>query len=154
MKNNEIYIKLFEAMSKCKRLMHQSFSPITKDLETTMIQAQALRFIKENPRATVGELARQLHISMSSTAQLTDRLEKRSWIKRSGDKKDRRIVRLSLTSSGEEELSGFYKQMVERMAEFYGNIPLKDVRELLRIHNKLIGEIESKGDQKERERQT
>lgn len=146
MKNIEIYIQLFEAMSKCKRLMHQSFSPITRDLETTMIQAQALRFIKENPGAMVGELAGQLHISMSSTAQLTDRLEKRSWIKRSADRKDRRIVRLSLTPSGEEELSGFYKQMVERMADFYGNIPLKDVKELLRIHNTLIDAVESRQD--------
>jgi len=146
MKNIELYIELFEAMSKCKRLMHQSFSAITKDLEATMIQAQALRFIKENPDATVGELARQLHISMSSTAQLTDRLGKHSWIKRSGDRKDRRIVRLSLTPSGEEELSGFYEQMVERMGDFYGNIPVKDVKDLLRIHNKLIDAAESKGN--------
>ena len=144
MKNTELYVKLFEAMSKCKRLMHQSFSPITKDLEATMIQAQALRFIKEHPDATVGELARQLHISMSSTAQLTDRLAKRSWISRSGDKKDRRVVRLALTSYGEQELNSFYEQMVEMMAEFYGNIPAKDVRELLRIHNDLIDAVESK----------
>ena len=143
MKNIELYIQLFEAMSKCKRLMHRSFSPITKDLEATMIQVQALRFIRENPGATVGELARQLHVSMSSTAQLTDRLEKRSWIKRGGDSKDRRIVRLSLTPSGEGELSGFYDQMVERMADFYGHIPIEDVKDLLRIHNKLIDAVES-----------
>ena len=76
MKDIELYIQLFEAMSRCKRLMHRSFSPITRDLEATMIQVQALRFIRENPGATVGELARQLHVSMSSTAKLTDRLEK------------------------------------------------------------------------------
>ena len=108
-----------------------------------MIQAQALRFMKKNPNATVGDLSRQLHISMSSTAQLTDRLAKHSWIKRSGDRDDRRIVRLSLTPAGEQELSGFYEQMVERMTEFYGHIPIKDVKELLRIHNKLIDTIES-----------
>ena len=34
--------------------------------------------------------------------------------------------------------------MVEKMAKFYGNIPEKDVRELLRIHNELIDKMESK----------
>lgn len=144
MESKELYKKLFEAMSTCKRLMHQYFSSLTKDLEATMIQVQALVFIKEHPDSTVGELARKLYISMSSAAQLADRLEKHSWITRSGDKKDRRIVRLTLTPSGQQELSSFYEQMVERMAEFYGRIPEKDVRELLRIHNELIDRMESK----------
>ena len=140
----DLYKKLFEAMSECKRLMHQSFSSLTKDLETTMIQVQALKLLQERPDSTVGELARKLHISMSSVAQLVDRLAKHSWIIRSGDKKDRRIVKLTLTLSGKRELRSFYEQMVERMAEFYGNIPEEDVRELLRIHNELIQRMESK----------
>ena len=140
----ELYKQLFEAMAQCKRLMHQSFSSLTKDLEATMIQVQALKFLREKPDSTVGELARTLHISMSSTAQLVDRLEKHSWITRSGDKKDRRLVKLTLTLSGEQELKNFSEQMVERMAEFYGTIPEEDVRELLRIHNELIQKMESK----------
>ena len=144
MEKRELYKQLFEAMSRCKRLMHESFSSLTKDLEATMIQVQALSFIKEYPESTVGELARKLHISMSSAAQLAERLVKHAWITRSGDKKDRRIVRLNLTPSGEEELSSFNEQMVERMAAFYGNIPEKDVRELLRIHNELIHKMASK----------
>jgi MarR family multiple antibiotic resistance transcriptional regulator len=143
MENKTLFRDLFESMSKCKRLMHHSFSSLTKDLEATMIQAQALMFIKEHPDSTVGELARTLYISMSSSAQLADRLAKQSWITRRGDKKDRRIVRLRLTRSGEQELRNFYEQMVERMAEFYGHIPVKDVRELLRIHNELIHRVES-----------
>jgi DNA-binding MarR family transcriptional regulator len=65
MESKELYKKLFEAMSMCKRLMHQYFSSLTKDLEATMIQVQALVFIKEHPDSTVGELARKLYISMS-----------------------------------------------------------------------------------------
>lgn len=144
METKKLYGELFKAMSQCKRLMHQSFSSLTKDLETTMIQVQALSFIKEHPKSTVGELARNLHTSMSSTAQLTDRLAKHSWITRSDDKKDRRIVRLTLTSSGQQELGSFHEQMIERMADFYGNIPEKDVIELLRIHNELIDKMASK----------
>jgi DNA-binding MarR family transcriptional regulator len=144
MENKRLYVELFKAMSQCKRLMHQSFSSLTKDLETTMIQIQALSFIREHPKSTVGELSRNLHISMSSTAQLTDRLAKHSWIIRSDDKKDRRIVRLTLTPSGQQELSSFNDQMIERMADFYGNIPEEDVRELLRIHNELIDKMASK----------
>ena len=76
MENKELYKQLFEAMSRCKRLMHQSFSSLTKDLEATMIQVQALSFIKEHPESTIGELSRKLHVSMSSAAQLADRLTK------------------------------------------------------------------------------
>jgi hypothetical protein len=42
MENKALYGGLFKAMSQCKRLRHQSFSSFTKDLETTMIQIQAL----------------------------------------------------------------------------------------------------------------
>ena len=142
--DKELYKQLFEAMSQCKRLMHQSFSSLTKDLEATMIQVQALKFLQERPDSAVGELARTLHISMSSAAQLVDRLAKHSWITRSSDKKDRRIVKLTLTASGETELKYFYEQMIERMAAFYGTIPEEDVRELLRIHRELIQRMESK----------
>jgi DNA-binding MarR family transcriptional regulator len=81
---------------------------------------------------------------MSSTAQFTDRLAKHSWITRSDDKKERRIFRLTLTTSVQQELSSFNEQMIERMADFYGNIPEEDVRELLRIHKELIDKMASK----------
>ena len=71
-------------------------------------QHQALLAIKGRPAGlatTVGVLAERLQIRHHSAVELSGRLEKRGWIRRSRSGPDRREVRLRLSSRGETLLA-------------------------------------------------
>lgn len=70
-------------------------------------QHQALLAIKGMPdgeAATVGELAKRLHIRHHSAVELADRLQVRRLISRTRSGSDRRQVQLRLTARGEQVL--------------------------------------------------
>jgi DNA-binding MarR family transcriptional regulator len=85
-------------------------------------QHQALLAIKGFPgrnRITIGELAERLQILHHSAVGLADRLVEVRYIRRMTDGRDRRQVRLSLTSRGERvlgRLSAMHKQQLQRVA--------------------------------------
>jgi len=71
-------------------------------------QHQALLAIKGLPReskATVGILAERLRIRHHSAVELTNRLARKGWMRRSRGRTDRREVRLHLTPRGENLLA-------------------------------------------------
>lgn len=71
-------------------------------------QHQALLAIKGLPReskATVSTLAERLRIRHHSAVELTNRLARKGWMRRSRGRSDRREVLLRLTRSGENLLA-------------------------------------------------
>ena len=71
-------------------------------------QHQALLAIKGLPReskATVGTLAERLRIQHHSAVELTNRLARKGWMRRSRGRNDRREVLLRLTPRGENLLA-------------------------------------------------
>ncbi len=144
MAKQELYKKLFGSITMMKRMVDQSIHSLPIDSTFTNNQFQALLFIKEKPNATVGELAGHLRISLSSAAQLTDRLDKQSCIVRHSDPKDRRIVRLSLTDAGEQEFIKNYSQVIGIMGDLFVELSEKELNDLFSIHQKLIKKLESR----------
>jgi DNA-binding MarR family transcriptional regulator len=71
-------------------------------------QYQALLAVKGLPRnekSTVGALAEQMQIEHHSAVELSRRLERNGWVRRSRSGADRREVRLRLTLRGEKLLA-------------------------------------------------
>lgn len=71
-------------------------------------QYQALLAVKGLPRnekPTVGALAEQMQIEHHSAVELSRRLERNGWVRRSRSDADRREVRLRLTARGEKLLA-------------------------------------------------
>jgi len=64
----------------------------------------AVKGMPKGRRPTVGEVAERLQIQNHSVVELVDRLEKRRYIERQRDDRDRRVVRLILTPAGEAVL--------------------------------------------------
>jgi DNA-binding MarR family transcriptional regulator len=61
----------------------------------------AVKGMPKGKRPTVGEIAERLQIQNHSVVELVDRLEKRHYIERQRDDRDRRVVHLMLTPAGE-----------------------------------------------------
>jgi len=69
---------------------------------------------------TVGEIAERLQVQNHSVVELVDRLEKRRYIERQRDQRDRRVVHLKLTPAGEAVLR---KLVAASLAELKNEAP-------------------------------
>lgn len=129
---------LFTTMMQLGKLMSQRTQETHEERIATMLQFAALNFVKEQPNGTVGDFAKFMQLSKSSATQLVERLVKADLVERLPDKDDRRIIRITLTPSGEKEYEVLHEQMLKKMKVFTSKIPAKDLREIIRITTNLI----------------
>ncbi len=134
--------QLFNTMGQLRKLLETQTQESHEEKSATIMQYSALMFLKSNKSATVGELASQLKLSKSSATQLIERLVKASWVDRINDQDDRRIVRIAITSAGEQRIVDLKKRFMEKMGKILSKIPDEDLKELIRIHTNLIETIQ------------
>jgi DNA-binding MarR family transcriptional regulator len=82
-------------------------------LGVTTTQLFVLGLIKKQGSCKVTQLAEMMDVKPSAVTLLVDRLEENGLVLREHDKKDRRVVNISLTEHGDEKLK---KVMEERKA--------------------------------------
>ncbi|MFI0846286.1 MarR family winged helix-turn-helix transcriptional regulator [Mesorhizobium sp. IMUNJ 23232] len=70
-------------------------------LDLKPAQLDVLMNLYRHPGISQHDLARKLLVGRSNITMLVPQLEKRGLLRREGDEKDRRILRLSLTAEGE-----------------------------------------------------
>lgn len=128
----------FETNIQIGKFLHQLSNISMEDKVTTMLQMHALTYLKKHPGETVGELAQSFQMSSSSAAQFMERLEKADLVERIQDKKDKRIIRLSITKNGEREFIILKKKFMDKMQKIFSKIPANDIREIIRIQTNLI----------------
>lgn len=83
---------------------------ILKKYGITSPQFIALQWVKEEGTLTIGELSNKIALAFSTTTDLIDRLEKKGFVKRVKDIKDRRVVRIHILDKGEKIINEVIKQ--------------------------------------------
>lgn len=142
----ELLEYFYISMTKIRRIVDRMSNVSVEDKVATMLQMQALTYLKEHPSSTVGQLGQELLMSSSAIAQLTDRLVNSKAIVRGNDKADRRIVHLKLTTAGEKELFNMQKRMLEKMGKIASHISDEDLQKLVDIMSKLLISLECKNN--------
>lgn len=143
--NKQKYLEqLFNTMSQLRKLLENQAQESHEDRTATMMQFSALKFLKDNKNSTVGDIAGHLRLSKSSATQLIERLVKVKLVQRIDDQEDRRLVRLVITSNGEQEIVNLRKRFMDKMSKIFTNVPDEDLKELVRIHTKLIETLQNK----------
>lgn len=87
---------------------------------------------------TMSELSAQLNLPFSSTTRLIDWLQRASFVERQPDARDRRVVRVRMTRSGEQLYQigmDYNKQQIARLLKDFS---ATEQTELLRLMNKLL----------------
>jgi DNA-binding MarR family transcriptional regulator len=91
--------------------------------DVTLPQFRALVVLSSRPGTTVSDLAATLDIHPTTATRLTDRLVRKSLVRRAAVAEDRRITRLHLTASG----AGIVRRVTERrqrdIAAIVGRMP-------------------------------
>lgn len=97
------------AVLKLFRVIFQSVNRHSHEVERKAgiggAQLWALAEISGRPRITVTELAKAMSIHQSTASNLLEKLETQGYIVRNRSDEDRRVVLLTLTTSGEDILS-------------------------------------------------
>ena len=100
-------IKLDELVNLVPQLHRQLSCQVTDTGELSqmsMSQYRAMAFIRRNPESTLGDVARELDITLGSASDLIERLVSLDFIARDTNPHDRRQVRLSLTASALDKI--------------------------------------------------
>ena len=75
------------------------------ELGLTAGQLLMLYFVRQQERCTVSQLADKMEVNPSAITVMLDRLEHHQLVSRARDESDRRVVIVSLTERGSEELT-------------------------------------------------
>jgi DNA-binding MarR family transcriptional regulator len=109
MKNPEIPKKIIpdiaisEIMQSLRRIFKatQDYSfEVSDKFGITGPQLWALNTLSKNEGLPLGELSKKMYLRPSTITGIIDRLEKRGYVVRNRDQRDRRVVRILLTSKG------------------------------------------------------
>ncbi|HEX5205929.1 MAG TPA: MarR family transcriptional regulator [Actinoplanes sp.] len=95
-------------------------------------QLRVLAFIQDNRQTNMSRLAEALDVVPSSASRLCDRLEAAGLLRRVPDPRDRREVRLMLTSSARRLLDEIRERRRVALAEVLDRMPEPSREELVR----------------------
>lgn len=91
---------------------------ILKKYGMTSPQFIALQWISETGTLTIGELSNKISLAFSTTTDLIDRLEKKGFVKRVQDEKDRRVVRIHILDKGTKIIN----EVIAQRQEYLGHV--------------------------------
>ncbi|MGG2066145.1 MarR family winged helix-turn-helix transcriptional regulator [Bacillus sp. S14(2024)] len=106
------------------------------DNQLTAKQVLLLELIRTGVTSTK-DLATQLHTSTSAVSQLLNKLETKEYITRSINKENRREIILKLATKSERYFEELQLLEDEINQNIYGQLPLEDLKHLVRILEKL-----------------
>ena len=95
-------------------------------------QAAVLKVLRECGRPLpLSQVARLLTQEAQSTTELADRLERRGYVRRIRDPRDRRLVLLELTDEGQQVVDQIIPSLTEAGAQLFGALDPAQTRELV-----------------------
>lgn len=110
---------------------------------------QILLVLSEQKQMTMSEISRSINVINSNLTPLVDKLIKLNYLKRQPSKKDRRVVYISLTTSGKHYVEEHKKYVKTLLDEKFTNLTedqkvalLDHIKGLYQIILESMGEIE------------
>lgn len=133
--------KLIETMYAVGRLMKEDMSYASPLMRLSMLQIQALVFVKKNNGAQMSDIATFFSIELPSATSLITTLKKAKLVERKPDKNDRRLVRIYITIKGESLLKDAMSARSKKINQNLKFLSAEDKKTLLTIMEKLLGQL-------------
>lgn len=124
--------------SQISKLMLQQSKVSIEERAATIIQGQILSYLEKNPKTRMSDLASHISTSLSSATQIVERMVHAGFVTRAQDEKDRRVVLLTITDKGLHEFKELKHARHERMKKLFKNITSSEMKELIRIQEKIL----------------
>jgi len=124
---------IIEKQKTVERIIHENYHKLAQRYDLSLDQFHLLLELEElmldieneAQAPTIGVIAKNVNVSQNTVSERITRLEKKGYVSRLEDKKDRRISHVVLTESGrdllrsinEEAETGFVKTALLKMGE-------------------------------------
>ena len=106
------------------RIMRDRMHRKTTNGQCTMLEFETLKFVKDNGRPHMRDVAKAFHVTPPAATLIIDGLVRAKLLARVLDPKDRRSVRVALTASGKQILErGINKKIGEMKRMFAALTP-------------------------------
>jgi len=139
-------VELVETIFKVTRLMKDQMSFTNNLIHLSVLQIQTLVFLKQNTKTSMSDIAEYFHIELPSATSLVNKLCDQKLVKRSADQKDRRLVMITLTSTGKELLERAMSQRKKKLEKILFYLSSKEKLELLNIFKTLDAKLQKENE--------
>ena len=100
--------------------------------------------LSRSDEPTMGEIAQSLDLTPRAITRLADGLVQEGLVERITEESDKRVFRLRLTSSGKKRFKNLEPKLQKDFEELFAALDKKEIRELIRLTEKLSDHITSK----------
>jgi len=108
-----------------------SFDTRKLRFDFNLSQLKAISAFKEDKDYTMGELSRNIKVTMPSMTEMIDGLEELGIVERWRDVEDRRVVRVKLTEKGKQMRKEFMVRRREELENIFSKLSVEDWDELI-----------------------
>jgi len=138
--NNEP--EIIEHIFTISRMLKDNMCYNTQLLHLSLLQLQALSFLKQHNNAQMKEIATHFNIELSSATSLLDKLHSMKLVKRKEDDHDRRLVRVMLTKPGELLLSEAMNERAKKITFILSHLTESERKQLCNVLRILRNRLE------------
>jgi len=141
-------IDLIEAFFKVFRQMKQEMSYTNNLTHLSILQIQALFFLKQESsrKVTMGDIAEYFHIELPSATSLLNKLCEQKLVERQSDDKDRRLVIIVLTAQGKALLEKAMSERRQKLEKTLSYLSEKEKMDLLNIFKTLNVKLQKQNE--------
>ena len=129
--------KLAEELLTLGRILRGLSHPVRR-AEMTPEQYWLLRVLNRTGPLSIGELANELGIAMSSATSACKRLEKAGLLTRERRVDDERIVQVALTEQGRSQIEIWRQRKREALAQFLSVLDEREQQEFQRMLERVL----------------
>ena len=138
--------KLVDAVFSLLRLLKRTMSLRHTPTRLSILQIQALMFLKFNEQSSMGDIAQNFSIELPSATSLINKLYRQKLVNRVTDAKDRRLVRLVLTPQGKAALARAVRERRTRLKKVLSYLSETEREQLRTILESLHKRLEHKDE--------
>ncbi|AEX85318.1 hypothetical protein XO10_04470 [Marinitoga sp. 1135] len=124
-------IEVIKLIKEIKELLRKAMTTQFENMEITSSQWMILGILMKNGRMKIGDLSKEVGLSNSTVTGIIDRLEKRNFVKRVRDSKDRRVIYIELTEEFEKNKKGLNLSMDNKLNEFLENVSETELKKVI-----------------------
>lgn len=136
--------RIIDTIFSFYRCMREKPGEKTSFAQFTIVQLQTLVFLAKSKSASMSEIAQYLHIELPSTTTLIENLSKVNLVIKKQNKKDKRLMQVSLTVKGKRFLQKAKNERKKHMSLTLNILSEIEKKQLLKILEKLTKHMEVK----------
>ena len=137
--------RLADAFGRAGKSVVRAFDDRLGEHGVSTPRSKLLAEVSRMQPVRLADLARAVGITQGTASALVEALVRDALIERGTDENDRRAIRLTTTTAGEEKAQRWLDDYVAAAGELFACFDAKDQNQLTRLHDRLADALDARG---------